>query len=354
MKYIITLSLLVAQITFAQSSKQYLVITHHPHDLEDLQKHTTIIRSEGRTLLVKINDEKTFPKVLRDKVREISDEDIVNYTPQKSKDLNPDPLVLKLLNNISVSEMTNIVTKLSGFSNRRSGSEDNLEASKYIENEFKKLGLATELDCFKKNTCNVYGKFIGTDRPEDYILVEAHLDSVGKTNAGADDNASGVAGLLMIAKQVLSISPKRSFVFFATNGEEQGLLGAKHYVKKLDQSGELRNINFVINMDMIGYNQDNTKVDLETNKNFVDVANWMADLVYTYTKLTPNVVTPAWGSDHVPFLDKNIPTVLTIEHWPSKTPCYHATCDKPGHLTYEYGLEIIKLNIAASYLKSQE
>ena len=107
-------------------------------------------------------------------------------------------------------------------------------------------------------------------------------------------------------------------------------------------------------MDMIGYNKDNKLVDLETNKKFVAYAEWMAKVVTTYTKLEPNIVTPAWGSDHVPFLKEGIPSVLTIEHWPTKTPCYHRGCDTADHLTYEYGAEIIKLNIAASYLVSEE
>jgi len=354
MKLIILVAIFITLNAFASDKKQYLVITHHPHDLVELQKYTKIIRSNGRTLLVSISDEKKFPKELRSKIREIQDEEILNYTVTRKTKLKTNPIVQKLISNVSTSEMQKIVSDLSAFQNRRAGSEDNNKAVKYIEKEFKGLGLQTEVDCFQVSSCNVYGKYIGSDTPEEIILIEAHLDSVGKIGAGADDNASGVAGLLMIAKQVLSTSPKKSFIFFATNGEEKGLLGAKHYVKVLDNSGELRKINFVINMDMIGYNKDNTKVDLETNKPFVAQAEWMADLVNTYTGLVPNVVTPAWGSDHVPFLNKDIPTVLTIEHWPSKTPCYHAGCDKPGHLTYEYGIEIIKLNIAAAYLKSEE
>ena len=353
MKYIISMFLIFSQVAFA-SNKQYLVTTHHPHDLDELQKYTKIIKSNGRTLLVKINNEEDFPKHLRSIIREVSNDEILNYVPSNKNFSNKNSVVESLLKNVTPEEMKRIVTKVSDFTNRKSGSEDNLKASRYIENEFKKMSLKTEFDCFRAKTCNIYGRYTGTTKPNEIILIEAHLDSVGRANAGADDNASGVAGLLMIAKEVLSTNPKTSFIFFATNGEEQGLRGAKHYVNVLKKSGELKKVKFVINMDMIGYNKDNDKVDLETNKPFVDTAKWMSDLVYTYTNLTPNIVTPAWGSDHVPFLKEGIPTLLTIEHWPSKNPCYHRGCDKPDHLTYEYGAEIIKLNIAAAYLKSEE
>lgn len=354
MNYILILSLLISQLVLASESKQYLVTTHHPHDLDELQKYTKIIKSNGRTLLVSINNEKTFPIHLRSIVREVQESEISNYVPANKNLEVKNPVVESLLKNVTAAEVKNIVTKMSAFTNRRSGTEDNLQASRYIEGEFKKMGLVTEFDCFRKKTCNIYGRYNGSTKADEIILIEAHLDSVGRPNAGADDNASGIAGLLMIAKEVLSTKPKTSFIFFATNGEEQGLRGAKHYVKVLKNSGELKKIKFVINMDMIGYNKDNDKVDLETNNPFINEAKWMSDLVYTYTNLTPNIVTPAWGSDHVPFLNENIPTLLTIEHWPSKTPCYHRGCDKPDHLTYEYGAEIIKLNIAAAYLKSEE
>jgi len=94
-------------------------------------------------------------------------------------------------------------------------------------------------------------------------------------------------------------------------------------------------------------------VDIETNREFEEEAKWMSSLVTTYTNLTPNITMPAWGSDHVPFLKNGIPSILTIEHWKTKTPCYHASCDKPGHLNYDYAAEIIKLNLAALLIKAQ-
>lgn len=332
----------------------FLVTNHSPHVILELSPYIKVVKDEGRTFLIQKKNEVTFPGKLNKYLTQVKHSEVLNYIPVERMTSGINPVVQKMLEGVSASEMKQIVEKVASFSNRRAGTEDNVAASNYIMKELTSMGFETESDCFKRKTCNIYARITGTKKPNEIILVEAHLDSVGRKNAGADDNASGVAGLLMIAKKIIEIKPERSFIFFATNAEESGLKGAKHFVKKLSKTGEIKNIKFVINMDMIGYNKENNIVDLETNKPFIKTAEWMAQLVRTYTNLTPNIVTPAWGSDHVPFLRKDIPTVLTIEHWPTKTPCYHSACDTADHLTYAYGAEIIKLNIAAAYLKSIE
>ena len=267
MKLFLILTLFISSsIGFAAKGDQYLVVTHCPEELIDIYPHVDIIKSQGRTLLVKAKANKVLPKSIMSNLRKVEPSELSNYVPHFKKSLVADPTILKLVNEITVEEMKAYVSKVSSFGKRSAGSDDNFAASKYIEKEMQNMGLRTEFDCFKRKTCNVYGHLTGTTKPDDIILIEAHLDSVGHDNAGADDNASGVAGLLMIAKKIISTNPKASFIFFATNGEENGLLGAKHYAKKLAKSGEIKKIKFVINMDMIGYNASNTKVDLETNQ----------------------------------------------------------------------------------------
>jgi hypothetical protein len=354
MKLLVFILLLTISVISNAKTKTYLITSHSPHVLTEIYPIINIIRSEGRTLLVSIKKNRNILTHLSKFFREINEDEILNYVPTSLNTLTIDQNIERLIQDITAKKVETIVSQVSSFKNRKAGSDDNVAAANYIEAEMKKLSLVTSQDCFRRKTCNVYGKILGSKYPEEIIIVEAHLDSVGKAFAGADDNASGIAGLLLIAKKIVSTNPKRSFIFFATNGEEKGLLGARHYVKKLAKSGEINNIKFVINMDMIGFNKTDMKMDLETNKPFIKAAEWMASVAKTYTKLVPNIVTPAWGSDHVPFLKQDIPTILTIEHWPTKTPCYHSKCDLPDHLTYGYAAEIIKLNIAASFIKSEE
>lgn len=346
MKKLTLLLFIFCNLTFAKDL--YLLTTHDPHIIGPLSVYSKIEYNTGRIVLVSLKE--STPKHFFKYLRKITINETSSYTVDSSIKVNKNLAVSKLLSNIDPQKIKNIVRTMASFNKRAAGTKDNFKATVYIQNELESIGLKVSRDCFKTRSCNVYAVKEGIS--EETILVEAHLDSVGRPGAGADDNASGIAGLLLMAQEIAKVNTQKSFIFFATNGEEKGLLGSKHYVKVLERSGQLQKIKFVINMDMIGYNK-NGLVDLETNKEFEDEAKFMAKLTSTYTSLTPNITIPAWGSDHVPFLNKGIPSVLTIEHWKTKTPCYHSACDKPDHLNYEYAAEIIKLNLATILYKSE-
>jgi aminopeptidase-like protein len=320
-----------------------------PHELMHIQKHVKLVRSHGRNILITLKN--SFPEKYNEMVMPVKLEDLKRYEPKAIK-IARNTLLENILDDVDPLEVRKIVEAYTNQDDRRSGSSGNQKAVKEIEKAFKAMNLKTEVDCFRKKICNVYGVHLGSASPDEYILVEAHLDDVGHGHAGADDNASGIAGLLMIAKAVSQFKTNHSIIFFATNGEEQGLRGAKHFVSKYRSTSRMDNLKFVINMDMIGYN-NNGKVDIETNKEFEPLATWYASIFTNYTSLIPNITMPAWGSDHVPFLKKGIPAILTIEHWKTKTPCYHSSCDKADSLNYDYAAQIIKANIAAVFLKDQ-
>ncbi|AQR62358.1 peptidase M28 [Brevundimonas sp. LM2] len=85
------------------------------------------------------------------------------------------------------------------------------------------------------NGINILGLVEGTRVPDRYIVVTAHYDHVGISEGqiynGADDNASGVATMLEIATRLKAAPPEHSVIFVAFDGEEHGLLGAKHFVQ---------------------------------------------------------------------------------------------------------------------------
>lgn len=233
------------------------------------------------------------------------------------------------------------------------GTEDNRKATEQIKNDLASLGLKTQTICYRAEACSVIADKIGSENPNEIILIMGHLDSVGKDFAGADDNGSGAAVMMEMARVLKTYNNKRTIRFFATNGEESGLLGAEHYANQLQSSGEIKNLVLAINMDMVGYNA-NGIVELETDAKYEGLANWFANLAAQFTTLKSKITLGAWGSDHVPFINKDVPTLLTIEDWSTKTPCYHAACDKPETLNYQYAAEIGKLNVAATITKDLE
>ncbi|MDP2117703.1 MAG: M28 family peptidase [Brevundimonas sp.] len=103
------------------------------------------------------------------------------------------------------------------------------------------------------NGVNVIGMIPGTRRPDRYIVVTAHYDHVG-VNAegqvfnGADDNASGVATMLALAADLKRQAPEHSVLIVALDGEERGLLGARHFVEAPPMP--LESIAMNLNFDM--------------------------------------------------------------------------------------------------------
>jgi len=135
----------------------------------------------------------------------------------------------------------------------------------------RKLDLSTEVTRRLSPSANVVGILDGSDPTlkNEVIVIGAHYDHLGhggegslapregEIHHGADDNASGTAGMLELARLFSSqkLRPRRTIVFMAFSGEEEGLLGSNYYVN--NPIVPLANIVTMINMDMIGRMKDN-------------------------------------------------------------------------------------------------
>lgn len=334
----------------------FQVITSHPHDLEELTPHIETVYQNGRLWVVQLN--KDAPEDVLQHLRPLSGNEksyihegqwITNAGLKKKKDNT------KLL--VSQVSQENIQKDIEDLANnydtRYAGSEENQRALAATEERFRSMGYVVSEVCYAPDACSIVAEKKGKVEASKVILVMGHIDSVGQSFAGADDNASGVAVILEMARVLKDSNNRKTIRFFVTNGEELGLYGASYYAKQLAASNEIKNIALAINMDMVGYNKSNNIVELETEPEHEGLAKWFADLASKYTTLKTKITLGAWGSDHVPFLKKGVPTLLTIENWDTKTPCYHQECDKPDTINYEYAAEIAKLNVSAVLTKDQ-
>ncbi len=337
--------------TFAYATKTYQVIDPHwEHEKEYSSLGKTIFK-EGRLWIIEANKKPNSHQLKY--LRPVSGKE-KSYYPSLPKNLiHLYPFDSALLNQVEMENIKRTVDEVTGFKNRGAGSEDNLKLAKLLMDQFKSLGYEAALDCFSGNECNVVAQKNGRVNPKKVILVVAHFDSVGKSFAGADDNASGIAVMMEMARVMSLYDNNFSFRFLASNSEELGLIGSKDYVNKMSLQGQISQLSLVINMDMVGYNS-NGVVELETSAEFEPLAKWFSKLAIQFTRLRPKITIGAWGSDHVPFLQKNVPTILTIEDWNTKTPCYHMACDLPATLNYDYAKEIAKLNLSAIFAKDSE
>ncbi len=132
-------------------------------------------------------------------------------------------------------------------------------------------------------------------------------DQVGEIHNGADDNASGTAGLLQLAREFAAApQPRRTLLFVAFAGEELGLLGSRHYVERpalpLDKTVAM------INMDMIGRSSGDLLIGgVGTAQEFKPILNDLARLSPLRFRFAE---TPGGSSDHQPFAVRGIPVLF--------------------------------------------
>ncbi|MEG2499209.1 M20/M25/M40 family metallo-hydrolase, partial [Brevundimonas sp.] len=133
---------------------------------------------------------------------------------------------------------------------RDTGTEGGAKARTYIVNRLEAMGIAPSsmgrLQPWEAqgrshdgpktfNGTNILGVIPGTRVSDKYIVITAHYDHVGVHDGqvynGADDNASGVATMLELAKRLKANPPEHNVLIVALDGEERGLLGAKEFVE---------------------------------------------------------------------------------------------------------------------------
>lgn len=244
--------------------------------------------------------------------------------------------------------------KLVGFRTRQSTSAEFLASVEWAVAELRALGYTTEVQTVPLpdgTTRNVIAERPGSGARREVVLVTAHLDSVNVNGGaaasapGADDNGSGSAGLLAIARAMHNHAGTHGLRLALFGGEEQGLFGSLHYVAGLDQA-ERKRIRAVVNMDMIAsLNTPAPTVLLEGAAVSQDVIDALADAAQTHTSLTVQTSLSPFNSDHVPFIDEGIPAVLTIEGADGANNRIHGPNDKLEFVNHDLALEILRMNV---------
>lgn len=253
---------------------------------------------------------------------------------------------------------------------RQTGTEENYQASLYITRKFKKFNLEpkgtqgyrqkftvhiTEVEV--KDSVRTASNIIGflDNGAHKTIVIGAHYDhigrgrlgnshdkesNIGKIHNGADDNASGVAGLLELARHygTNNVKERYNILFIAFGAEELGLCGSKYFVDH--PTIPLKSIHWMLNMDMIGrYNPERRLaiIGYGTSPAFETIFEGVIADVDFY--LSHN---GRGGSDQTSFYDKDIPVLFfhTGGH-----PDYHRHGDDPDKINYEALQSILELEI---------
>lgn len=184
------------------------------------------------------------------------------------------------------------------------------------------------------------------------IVVGGHYDHIGfghfgsrarsrrgEIHNGADDNASGTAAVLEMARRIAAgPAPQRRIVFICFSGEERGLLGSRHYVKQ--PVFPLDDTVFMFNFDMIGSVRNN-RVEVNgvgTAAEFLPLVEQADD----HSALDVSIVSsPFGGSDHLPFYRKQIPVMFCFT---GVTDRYHTPDDDIDTINMEGVVSVVELS----------
>ncbi len=231
---------------------------------------------------------------------------------------------------VSKDNLHEHVRILAGFESRHILHPGNKKAEEYIARQLEKCGYAPKLDAFEaanRTFNNVLSA--GSDKERPIILLTAHFDSTD--GPGADDNASGVAALLELARIVKErpVQTNVEFVFF--NCEERGTVGSRHL------SNEYKDrhwpIDCVINVDTIGtWNgplSDACPVNYVTDANSEPVVKQLAER-FPYPLRKAKTM---WRDDHARFWDNGFKAIEITED--GCTEHMHKPTDTPEKLDYD-------------------
>ncbi|AAM06587.1 M28 family metallopeptidase [Methanosarcina acetivorans] len=260
---------------------------------------------------------------------------------------------------VSQSTYNYYLSSLVNFLTRHSLSSQFTSAATWATDQLQNFGYQVELIPINVGSGESYNVIADRSGNESgarkLILVTAHLDSVNLTGGreapapGADDNASGAAGVLEIARVLAEHPAKQDLRLILFGGEEQGLHGSKQYVSGLATSERAR-ISAVINMDMVAtLNTASPTVLLEGAPVSRTIMGELAEAASTYTSLAVQTSENPFASDHVPFIDELIPAVLTIEGTDSSNTNVHTANDTLDHINCGLALDIVRMNLAVTF-----
>lgn len=286
-------------------------------------------------------------------VRQTENDDFTGFKMAKSPRIEQ---MVKMVENDS-NQWWEQLRKLQSF-NRFSYGKQIHNAKDYIIEELKKIGkFNITLESYSLRGTplfNIIAKLQGNVTDEHY-LVCGHMDSISQASGnerlspGAEDDGSGSIGVLEMARIFAKNPPRQTMYFIFFTGEEQGLVGSQASSTNVVNRGDAGKVKLMLQMDMIGYKSASNpyRVLLETRRTYESLVKQFQDVAKKYCdKLETSVSFNPFGSDHVPYLNKGMRAILTIDSDYGRYPHYHRTTDTIDKLVKKQMLEIIKMNVA--------
>jgi len=266
-----------------------------------------------------------------------------------SFDSNND-LIIDIIQDITESLYLAYLENITAFGPRVTGTPSCYNTGTYLYNEFQSMGLAVRYQNWNNGGYqdrNIEATLPGINETSDELyLIFGHFDTVSNC-PGADDDASGVATVLVAAYLLSQYSFDHTIRFVAFSGEEQWMLGSYKYVEEAVQNGD--NIVAVLNVDMIGFAltpDQGSKIKIYDNGDPRWVTNFtvnISQMYYDYIQLTA-IPSGFTYSDQLYFWENGYEGIFYHEfHF---NDFYHTSEDTIAHMNISYATKCSRLSIA--------
>ena len=276
--------------------------------------------------------------------------------PAALEDVAADPRISGWVAKVAKANLTASILSLQNFKTRYASTGGCQSAGTYLYNRFVQMGLSCSYEPFTFSgisTRNVVAKLPGKKSPAQVVIVCAHYDSISNKPytlaPGADDNGSGTAAVLEIARILAGKSFEYTVKFICFSAEEWGLYGSDCYARRAKNRNE--KIVGVINMDMVAYTDaTHKKLELYVNSS----SNWLGSkflsAAATYAPMTvaKYVDGSADWSDHWSFWDYGFYALCGIESAADWNPYYHRTTDTLDKLNLNFCVSVTKAALATT------
>lgn len=258
------------------------------------------------------------------------------------------PQIRALMDMVSIDSLTATIEHLSSYHTRRYDSRFIYDVQDWLVNRYETLNLDTVyLHDFQlhglgitETADNVIAIQRGTLYPDEYVVCGAHYDSYAYdgydpdtiTSPGADDNATGVAGIWETARLLSQYKFDRSIIYCNFNAEECGLLGSAAFAK--DCAEQRMDIVGYFNMDMNGYLEEGS--DIHVHLLYTTRDSIIADFFYNFCEVYyPEMpIRQAWmehgDSDYSSFNRNGYAALHPFEDVHASSPFIHSRLDVMG------------------------
>lgn len=260
-----------------------------------------------------------------------------------------DAHIRQLMDQVSKDSLETTINHLQSYHTRRWNSRTVYEVENWLYETYRGMGIDSVYlhdfpvlyhDTLFKTSDNVIAVQKGTLYPGEYVVCGAHYDSYNNSPGhpdslrapGADDNASGTAGVLEIARLLSRYKFERSIVYCAFAAEEIGLFGSAAYAK--DCAEHLMDIVGYFNLDMIGYLEEGSEIHVNLLYRTRDsiIADYVFNVSEIYFPEMPirQSWLPAGDSDYSSFNRNGYASIQTFEDTHHSSPFIHTSNDLLG------------------------